>query len=60
MNPMRKIKGMDSAKSEESLDIRRKECYDKWIGVLDGVWEEILGKSERRLDKGTLAPVLEG
>ncbi|KAL9633903.1 MAG: hypothetical protein Q9204_003210 [Flavoplaca sp. TL-2023a] len=60
MNPMRTIKGMESAKSEENLDTRRKESYDKWMGVLDGVWEEILGKSERRLHKGTLAPVLEG
>ncbi len=57
---MRTIKGIESAKSEESLDISRKECYDEWMGVLDGVWEEIFVKSERRLRKGTLVPVLEG
>lgn len=60
MNPMRVRLGKDNAKSEENLDERRTESLRRWKGVLDGIWEQTLEKSERKLHKANLMPVLEG
>lgn len=60
MNPMRVRLGKENAKSEEELDERRTGSLRRWKGVLDGVWEQILEKSERKLHKTNLMPVLEG
>lgn len=60
MNPFRVQRGAMSVKSEESLDGIRTECFGSWEGCLGEIWDEILKKSERKLHKNNLKPVLEG